>query len=327
LVRRFVISLAIITLAPLAVAFLVEFWLEMRDTALYTPGQTFATVGNARVRYRLLSPDRPGATVVILSGVSGSIEQADQLQLALSSGPSAVPSLAYDRAGYGFSVGSSAHSAEEQADELAGLLKSLHIEAPVVLVGYSFSGPIARVFAGRFPEKTAALYLIEPASPELNQRQPHLHSPQRTFARTIAHQLISSSLGYIRLNQRLRDWQGPSSLVERRAEAILARRTHYWAQALEWYALPQTWQQALNSQVPALMPLEIVISNQTADDEVTKSALRTYRDVLAELAARSSHGHFLELEGVKHSDFLKAGPALDRLVERIESLSHANLQK
>jgi alpha-beta hydrolase superfamily lysophospholipase len=60
-------------------------------------GQTFATVGDARIRYRLLGAERPGATVVFLPGLNGSIEQADNFQRAVAS---AVPSLAYDRAGY-----------------------------------------------------------------------------------------------------------------------------------------------------------------------------------------------------------------------------------
>jgi pimeloyl-ACP methyl ester carboxylesterase len=39
------------------------------------PGQTFATVGGARIRYRLLGAERPGVTVVFLSGLNGSIER------------------------------------------------------------------------------------------------------------------------------------------------------------------------------------------------------------------------------------------------------------
>jgi pimeloyl-ACP methyl ester carboxylesterase len=316
-----VVWLMIVAVVLVAGALLTEFTLEARDVARYMPGQTFATVGNARIRYRLLGADRPGATVVLLSGLNGSIEQADVLQRAVSS---AVPSLAYDRAGYGFSEGSTAHSAEEQAKELAALLDALKLEGPVVLVAYSFSGPLARIFAGRFPEKTAGMYLIQPTMPELNERMPQLHTPRRSLVRFIVHQLLTSSLGYIRLTQRIRSWQGPTSLVEQRAEAVLARRPHYWAQAQEWYALPESWRQTLDSPIPPSLPLEVAFPKRLPEEETP--AAKLYAELVAELVARSSRGKLLELESVDHSDLLKAGPVLDRLVARIEQLAQANAQ-
>jgi pimeloyl-ACP methyl ester carboxylesterase len=322
LTRRLVVGLLIVAVALVASALLTELALEARDVARYMPGQTFATVGDARIRYRLLGADRPGATVVFLSGLNGSIEQTDALQRAVSS---AVPSLAYDRAGYGFSRGSTAHSAEEQAKELAALLHALKLEGPVVLVAYSFSGPLARIFAGRFPEKTAGMYLIQPTMPELNERMPQLHTPRRSLLRFIMHQLLTSSLGYIRLTQRIRSWQGPTSLVEQRAEAVLARRRHYWAQAQEWYALPESWRQTLDSAIPPSLPLEVAFPKQIPEGETSKAA-KLYAELVAELVARSSCGKLLELESVDHTDLLKAGPVLDRLVARIKQLAQADGQ-
>jgi pimeloyl-ACP methyl ester carboxylesterase len=321
LTRRLVVRLLIVAVALVASALLTELALEARDVARYMPGQTFATVGNARIRYRLLGAERPGATVVFLSGLNGSIEQTDALQQAVSS---AMPSLAYDRAGYGFSRGSTAHNAEEQAKELAALLHALKLEAPVVLVAYSFSGPLARVFAGRFPEKTAGMYLIEPSMPEVNERMPQLHPPRRALMRFIVHQLLASSLGYIRLTQRMRSWQGPPSLVEQRAEAVLARRPHYWALAQEWYALPESWRQALDSAIPPSLPLEVAFPKQIPEEETSRAKL--YAELVAELVARSSRGKLLELERVDHSELLQAGPVLDRLVVRIKLLAQADAQ-
>jgi pimeloyl-ACP methyl ester carboxylesterase len=322
LIRRLVVCLLIVAVALVASALLTELALEARDVARYMPGQTFATVGDARIRYRLLGAEHPGATVVFLSGLSGSIEQADDIQRAVSS---AVPSLAYDRAGYGFSEGSTAHSAEEQAKELAALLNALKLEGPVVLVAYSSSAPIARIFAGCFPKKTAGMYLIDPiwGMPELYERMPHLHSPRRRLVRFIVSQLLYSSLGYIRLTQRMRNWQGPTSLVEQRAEAVLARRPHYWALAQEWYALPKSWQQTLAAPpIPSSLPVEVAFPKQVPEDEASKTAAELY----AELVACSRRGKLLELEGVDHTQLLQAGPELDRLVVRIKQLAQADAQ-
>jgi pimeloyl-ACP methyl ester carboxylesterase len=279
----------IVAVALVASALLTEFVLEARDVARYMPGQTFATIGGARIRYRLLGADRPGVTVVFLSGLNGSIEQADHFQRAMSS---AVPSLAYDRAGYGFSGGSTAHTAEQQAKELAALLHTLKLEGSVVLVAYSVSSLLARVFADRFPEKTAGMYLIEPTMPEFSERMPQPQTPRRWLVRFIVHHLLGSSLGYIRLTQRMRSCQGPTSLVEQRAEAVLARRPHYWAQAQEWYALPESWRQTLDAQIPPALPPEVAFSKHTSEDETFKALAAMY----AELVARSSRGKLVELE-------------------------------
>jgi pimeloyl-ACP methyl ester carboxylesterase len=186
----------IVAVALVVSVLLTELALEARDVARYMPGQTFATVGDARIRYRLLGAEHTGATVVFLSGLSGSIEQVDDIQRAVSS---AVPSLAYDRAGYGFSQGSTAHSAEEQAKELAALLHALKLEEPVVLVAYSSSAPIARIFAGCFPEKTAGMYLIDPIWGHARGLRTHASSARPTAPSRALHRapLVPNMRGLI----------------------------------------------------------------------------------------------------------------------------------
>jgi pimeloyl-ACP methyl ester carboxylesterase len=251
---------------------------------------------------------------VILSGMNGSIEQADQLQSAVSS---EVPSLTYDRAGYGFSQGSTAHSAMEQADELAALLHALKIEEPVVLVSFSASADLARVFAGRYPDRTASMYLIAPSMPLLHELVPEWHSPQRRYARYVFHELLASSLGYIRLTQRLRDWEGPESQVERRAEAVLARRSHYWALTQEWYALPASSRQALEAPVPGTLPIDVAFPKAVPEDETSKALAKLY----TELVARTSRGKLVELMHADHSLLMTSGPAFDSIVSRIMQFS------
>jgi hypothetical protein len=153
---------------------------------------------------------------------------------------------------------------------------------------------------------------------------PQLHPPRRSLMRFIVHQLLASSLGYIRLTQRMRSWQGPPSLVEQRAEAVLARRPHYWALAQEWYALPESWRQALDGAIPPSLPLEAAFTKQAPEKEI--SVAKLYAELVAELVARSSRGKLLELERVDHSELLQAGPVLDRLVVRIKLLAQADAQ-
>jgi pimeloyl-ACP methyl ester carboxylesterase len=254
LIRPWLIRFSIFAVALAATALLIEFLLEVSDVARYMPGQTIATVGDARIRYRLMGVMHGGAPVVILAGLNGVIEQADALQSAVSS---AVPSLTYDRAGYGFSRGSAAHTAQEQAAELAGLLVALKIEKPVVIVSYSASAELARVFAGAYPDKTVGIYLIDPPMPEIDYLMPHPGDPRTYYMRYVVSGLLESSVGYIRLKEWLLS-RGPKSRVEQRADAVLARRPHYWALAKEWYATPVSARQTIEAPVPPSMPIEVV---------------------------------------------------------------------
>ena len=74
---------------------------------------------------------------------------------------------AYDRAGFGWSdAGPFPRTAGRAADELRVLLDRAAVPPPFVLVGHSFGGLVARIFATRFRADTAALVLVDPAHPE-----------------------------------------------------------------------------------------------------------------------------------------------------------------
>jgi pimeloyl-ACP methyl ester carboxylesterase len=313
LIRRLLIRCAIFGVSLAAIALVSEYFLEVRDAARLLPGQNFATVGAAQIRYRLVGTERSGSPVVILAGMNGIIEQADALQSAVSA---KVPCLTYDRAGYGFSRGSHAHTAQEQADELNGLLGALKIEKPVVIVSFSASAEVARVFAGGYPKKTAAIYMIDPPMPEINNLMPHPGDPRRYYSRWVVSGLLESSFGYIRLEQWLSS-RGDKSPVEQRADAVLARRPHYWALAKEWYATPVSARQAIQAAIPPSLPLEIVYPKRIPEDEVSIAMSKAYAD----LVARSSHGKLAELDFVDHSKIIKSGPVLQQMVGRIIALS------
>ncbi len=316
MIRRWTVRFVILAVALVVSAVVLESVLEARDFAKYTPGQTFIQVGNARIRYRMLGANHPGATVVILYGTDACLEQLDQIQTAVSS---QVPVLTYDRAGYGFSQGSNAHNAGEQAEELAGVLHSLKLEKPVVLVAFSDSNQIARVFAGRYPEKAAAMYLIDPWMPEFDVI--YRHGPRSLFVRWVIHELVTTSLGLTRLTQRLHSWQGPESPVEQRADAALRRRSHAWALAQEWYATNVSLQQTREAPVPPMLPLEVLFPTPIHDDKKTIEILAKLR---AGLVARSSRGRLIEVEPTDHTLLIKHGPVFDRIVTRVTQLSLAN---
>jgi pimeloyl-ACP methyl ester carboxylesterase len=293
---------------------IMELLLEVRDVNRYTPGQDFAQVGDSRLRYRRLGTDHFGPTVIFISGFAGSIEQADQLQRAVAEHE---PTLAYDRAGLGFSEGSNASTALEQARELFGLLKELQVNEPVVLVAYSLSASVARVFAGQYPQLTAGLYLIEPNIPEIGLKFPTWHTPRRAFLRPVVIALLKSVIGEIRLRQRLESWNGPSSLVEQRAQAILTRSAHNWAVTREWYFLPASFRQAMDAPVPEALPIEIAYTQRPVEDETS----RAWHHVYATFVSRSTRGGLYELKDISHEHLMSSEASVDLLAGRIEMLA------
>ena len=70
----------------------------------------------------------------------------------------------YDRAGYGWSQsGPMPRDATVEAKDLHILLSNAGIEPPYILIGHSYGGYIARIYAGLFGDSLAGVVLADPA--------------------------------------------------------------------------------------------------------------------------------------------------------------------
>jgi pimeloyl-ACP methyl ester carboxylesterase len=286
--------------------------LERRARERLTQGETFAQVNGARIRYRLLGAEHAGPTVVFLAGLGGSIEQMVYVQARVAK---TARTLAYDRGGYGFSVGSEAHTAEQQTVELDGLLAALHLDGPVVLLGFSTSASIARVFAARYPERTRGLYLVEPYFPEIEKRVAGRKEPRRVYIRWIVHDFFTSTFGLKRLSNRLASYAGPDDPVEQRAEEVLQSRRHFLALAAEWYVTPQIAEQATRAPV-GREPMVILFTG--APDPSMDRALGAMYE---EFVAHSPEGKVVKLANHDHSKLLTPGPVLDTIVQGLADVT------
>jgi pimeloyl-ACP methyl ester carboxylesterase len=69
---------------------------------------------------------------------------------------------AYDRAGTGISPAMpGVHDARDEIDDLGRLLDHAHVAPPYVLVGHSYGGLLARLFAHEHADETAGIVLVD----------------------------------------------------------------------------------------------------------------------------------------------------------------------
>jgi pimeloyl-ACP methyl ester carboxylesterase len=126
-------------------------------------------------RLHLLCEGSGSPTVVIDSGLGALALEWRGVQRELAA---QFTTCLYDRAGYGWSEpGPQPRTTARITEELALLLERGDVPGPYVLVGHSFGGYTAQLFARRFPERTAGVVLVEASHPEQVQR--FLDSPLR----------------------------------------------------------------------------------------------------------------------------------------------------
>jgi pimeloyl-ACP methyl ester carboxylesterase len=106
-----------------------------------------------------------GSPTVVLDAALG----ASSVSWSLVQPPLAKLSrvCSYDRAGFGWSdAGPMPRTAGRIADELRTLLERGGVLPPYVLVGHSFGGLVAQIFAHRFKRDVVGVVLVDPAHAE-----------------------------------------------------------------------------------------------------------------------------------------------------------------
>ena len=104
--------------------------------------------------------DTPAPVVVFESGAGMPLETWDPI---LEKVAAFAPVVAYDRSGTGQSPWDGQPPTPQRANQrLKKLLESLGVSSPVILVGHSWGGALARYFAGEYPQMVKAVLYIDP---------------------------------------------------------------------------------------------------------------------------------------------------------------------
>jgi pimeloyl-ACP methyl ester carboxylesterase len=109
------------------------------------------------------SPDARPA-VILEAGGGGTSAAWSGVQAAL---PATIRACAYDRAGSGKSdAGPQPRTMDAEVDDLHALLEKSQISGPIVFVGQSLGGILARLYLQKYPDSVAGMLLIDPTDEE-----------------------------------------------------------------------------------------------------------------------------------------------------------------
>jgi len=98
--------------------------------------------------------------VILEAGGGGSSRDWKGVQAAL---PAAIRTCAYDRAGSGKSdPGPEPRTMDAEVKDLHTLLERFKITGPIILVGHSLGGMLARLYVQEYPDLVAGVILVDP---------------------------------------------------------------------------------------------------------------------------------------------------------------------
>jgi len=275
------------------------------------PGQLFPVAGHQMH----INSTGQGAPTVILEAGGGSWSL--EWHLIQEKVASFTRVCSYDRAGFGWSEsGPKPRHAEAMTDELTTLLHASQHRGPYILVGASFGGHVARLFAARHPRETVALILLDARHEDMNM-PPSWKRLERSAAVAQRVMLFLSKAHLLSLAGRI-GGQGSmppaaKALPLNMRDVYLAvgfQPKYFEANLAELESIAQSDAQVRNAARPTDIPLAVIrhgipdlfAAMSPADAEKAETTWQKLQEDLAALSNRSSlivadlSGHAIQLD-------------------------------
>jgi pimeloyl-ACP methyl ester carboxylesterase len=180
-------------------------WLRSRARPI--PGR-LVDIGGRRLHLRI-EGDGPGPTVVFEAGFGGSSVLWSLVQAGVAR---FARTVAYDRAGYGFSdFGPFPRSGAQLAAELHLALAHAGLPPPYILVAHSYGGLISRLFTWRHPRDVAGLLLVDALHGAIfDEAHQVMRRMVTAFGFTLGGLVLLGAVGALRIIARI---QGPEFIL------------------------------------------------------------------------------------------------------------------
>ena len=258
----------------------------------YPPPSQLVEVGEHRLHIRCVGQGTP--TVILEAANGGMSAHWVRVQQEVAK---ATRACAYDRAGLGWSEpGPQPRDARQITGEVHTLLSGdANIEGPYVLVGHSYGGMYARMYAARYPEEVAGVVLVDSSHPEQFTRSPQGREMYERAKRLTAIAALLSRFGLIRLFDIFPAPPGLPAQQRAQVEAYLSSTRHLVATTQEFSATPQTSAQVRTAQSPGDKPLAVVSAGEQSAG---------WLELQEELAALSSNSSQRIVDGATHQSLL-----------------------
>ena len=214
-----------------------------------------------------------GPTIVLDMGMGGNLLYWSLVQPKISKFAHVV---SYDRAGLGWSEPSpKERTSENIVEELHALLHNANVPGPYILVGHSFAGINARVFANKYPDEVAGVILVDSSHENQLEKLPKKKDPLSTLLRyKPGHFLLVefANIGFTRIynhityDHKLPDNIGNMLLVTNSTTQFIRSVIDEWSMFAENLDYVQKTGQNLGSK-----PLIVVTAEIKPHDEASAS--------------------------------------------------------
>ncbi len=304
-IRMILACLALLSVTLIGAGVLYQSMATARDSRQYPPPGKLIDVGGHRLHLNSMGKGNP--TVILDAGAGGTSLDWSFVQDELAK---TTRVCTYDRAGFGWSEqGPTPRTSERIVEELHALLTNAEIEAPYVLVGHSFGGLNARLYAARYPDEVAGLVLVDSVHEDLYLRMPaglreasHAQRSQLFLAQFLA------PIGLARLFAPPLAAQDLPPEIQPAANALGFRSRVYSSLYDEGRAFDVSASQLRAARIPADLPLTVLTRTRQEQWPAGISVVKAeqvwneLQSELANLSRSSTHilvedsGHFIQID-------------------------------
>jgi pimeloyl-ACP methyl ester carboxylesterase len=262
-----------------------------RDERAYPPPGHLVNVGGYSLHINCVGEGSP--TVILESALGAMSAHWVRVQQVVAE---TTRVCAYDRAGMGWSEpGPEPRDARQISSELHTLLKDADTEGPYVLVGHSYGGLYARMYAARYSGEVAGVALVDSSHPEQFTRSPEGRAMYEQTRRMGAVLPFLTRLGVIRLFNVYPAHPDLPPQQRAQIEAFNSSTRQVATTAAEFRATPETTAQVRSTGTLGDKPLAVISAGEQSS---------SWLELQDELAALSSDSIHRVVEGATHESLL-----------------------